>query len=148
GEHGALLAVDEHGQPPRRDLPVELDALALAEPRPDRAPVDVDELVGEDAAVVGARRVPRDVPGGVPLVALGLLVEPAHAVGLDGVVELEHRLDLAGDHSPLHDALLQDFVKTLSSGVPPRLVKNPVVQILNSSVFTTRGRPASSRLAR
>ena len=68
--------------------------------------MDVDELVGEDAAVVGLGRRPRDVAGGVPLVALGLFVEAPHVLGLHGVVELEHGVDRSADHASVHEVLL------------------------------------------
>jgi hypothetical protein len=107
GEHRPLLAVHEDGQAPRGDAPVELDAVALAELLPQRAAVDVDELVGEHAAIVGLGRGPRDVAGGVPLIALGLFVEAPHVLGLHGVVELEHGVDRSADHASVHEVLLE-----------------------------------------
>ena len=68
--------------------------------------MDVDQLVGEHAAVAGLGRRPRDVAGGVPLVALGLLVEAPHVLGLDGVVELEDRVYRSADHASVHEVLL------------------------------------------
>ena len=90
-EQGALLAVHEHAEAPGRDAAVEGDLVRLRQRVPQRAAVDVDELVGDDAAVRGGGRVPRDVRRRVPLIALGLLVEPAQVRGVDGIVEVEGR---------------------------------------------------------
>jgi hypothetical protein len=101
GEHGALLSVHQHGESPGGDAAVQLHPVLLGEALPQRAPVDVHQLVGEDAALGRLGGGPGDVAGGVPLIALGLLVEAAHVLGLDGVVELEDRVVRAGNDAAL-----------------------------------------------
>jgi hypothetical protein len=53
--------------------------------------VDVDEIVGDQPAVTVERNVPVDVAGGVPLVDLRLLVEPAQIGLVAAVVVAEMR---------------------------------------------------------
>src|SRR5579862_760446 len=53
----------------------------------------VDKLVGKDSLLKVERLFPLDIAGGVPLIALGLLVEPAQIGGLDGVGTLPQGIE-------------------------------------------------------
>ena len=60
--------------------------------------MDVDEIVGDQPAIARERHRPVDIRGGVPLIDLGLLVEPAQ-VGLVAAIVVAEvcgvtRLDL------------------------------------------------------
>ena len=97
-QHRAVLARNQGGQPPARDAAVQLDAVGFRHGVPEARAVDVDKVVGDQPAVALERHRPVDVGGGVPLVDLGLLVEPAQ-VGLLAAVVVEKvrgvlRLDL------------------------------------------------------
>ena len=96
-EHGAVLAVQEQAEPPRREAAVQLRLVSGAEPVPVWRAIDVDQLVGEDASVEVNRRRPVDVARGVPLVALGLLVETPELRVLDRVLVLEDRVEPGRD---------------------------------------------------
>ena len=85
-QHGAMLALHQGRQPPARDAAVQLDAVGFRHGVPEARAVDVDEIVGDQPAVALERHRPVDVGGGVPLVDLGLLVEPAQVGLLAGVV--------------------------------------------------------------
>src|SRR3989441_9572265 len=101
-----LFRSHEGGETPCGDSPVELDALGLRQPVPERAPVDVDELVGDRPTVGRWWSGPGNVARGVPLVPLRVLVEPPH-VGLGhAVVEREHRGERRRDRARLHADLL------------------------------------------
>ena len=54
-EHGAVLAVDQRRQTPLGDAAVQLDPLVGGEPVPEFRAVDVDEVVGDQAALAGSR---------------------------------------------------------------------------------------------
>jgi hypothetical protein len=84
-QHGAVLAVEQHAEPPVGEAPVELGALLAAEAVPVRRVVDVDEVVGQHAVGGIERLIPVDVLGGVPLVPLGVLVQPAEIRRVDRV---------------------------------------------------------------
>ena len=93
-QHRAVLALHQGREPPAADATVELDR----GPRtgvPETRAVDVDEIVGDQAAVAVERHRPVDVRGGVPLVDLGLLVEPAQ-VGLVAAVVVAEMRGIAG----------------------------------------------------
>jgi hypothetical protein len=92
-QHGAVLAGHQHRQSPARHGMVDLDPLRWGEPVPEAGAVDVDEVVGNEPAVALERSLPFDVAGGVPLVELRLLVEPAH-VGVLAVVEVAEKRDV------------------------------------------------------
>jgi len=96
-EHGPVLAVEEQAHAPRGEAPVELRPVALAEAIPVGGAVDVDELVGQHALVEIDGTRPVDVARDVPLIPLGVLVEPAELWMLHGVFVLEERLELGGD---------------------------------------------------
>ena len=107
-----MLALDQGGQPPARDAVVELDAVGLRHGIPEARPVDVHEIVGDQAAVPLERHGPVDVLGRIPLVDLGLLIESAQVGLLAAVVVKEMRGVLALD------------LMTVGHGVPPVLLSN------------------------
>jgi hypothetical protein len=90
-QHGAVLALNQGGEPPARDAAVELDAVGFRHGVPEARAVDVDQVIGDQPAVALERHLPVDVGGGVPLVDLGLLVEPAQIGLLAAVVVKEVR---------------------------------------------------------
>ena len=85
-QHGAVLALHQGREPPARDAVVELDAVGFRHGVPETRAVDVDKVVGDQTAVALERHRPVDVGGGVPLVDLRLLVEPAQVGLLTGVI--------------------------------------------------------------
>ena len=75
--------------------------------------MDVYKVVGDQTAVALERHRPVDIAGGVPLVDLGLLVEPAQVGLLAGVVVEKVRrvasLDLVPvGHPFLHVVLMEE----------------------------------------
>src|SRR5205809_203358 len=82
-----------------------VSALRFGRSRPERRAVDVDQLVGDDAAVGRGGLLPGDVLRGVPLVALGVLVEPAEVHLGRAVVVLEHRGHRGRNRPRLHTRL-------------------------------------------
>src|SRR5262249_28832266 len=126
----ALLTVHEHGKAPGRDAAVELHPIGFPERLPERAAVHVDELVGDDATVVGGRRRPADVAGGIPLVPLGVLVE-APDVGLGDLVgEGEGRGEGRGNIQRRH-------------GRPPGVTENRTVQFTTNKCLSSPGAPVN-----
>ena len=84
-QHGAVLAGHQGGDAPSADAAVELDPLRIRQATPELGPVDVDQIVGDQAAVAVERLLPVDIGRGIPLIDLGLLVEPPH-VGVLAIV--------------------------------------------------------------
>ena len=72
-------------EPPPRDIAVELDPLVGGQAIPELGAVNVDEVVGDQPAIAFERPGPVDVGRRVPLIDLGLLVEPPH-VGVLAIV--------------------------------------------------------------
>src|ERR1700716_3609805 len=93
-----MLALHQGGEAPAGDAAVELDAVGIRETLPEACAVDVDEIVRDQPAIALKRHRPVDVAGGVPLIGLGLLVEPAQVRLVAAVVVAEMcgvtRLDL------------------------------------------------------
>src|SRR4051812_27910539 len=106
-QHRAMLALHQSRQPPARDAAVELDAVGLRHRGPEAGAVDVDQVVGDQATVAVQRHRPIDVAGGVPLVVLGLLVQPAQIGLVARIVVTEMRSVTRLDLVPV------------SHGVPP-----------------------------
>jgi len=50
---------------PARDEPVDLDPLRRRQPLPERAAVNIDEIVGDEAAIGVERLLPIDIGGGL-----------------------------------------------------------------------------------
>ena len=90
-QHGAMLALHQGREPPAADAAVELDAVLPGKPIPEVRAVDVHEIVGDQPAIALERHRPVDVGGGVPLVDLRLLVEPAQVRLVAAVVVAEVR---------------------------------------------------------
>jgi hypothetical protein len=112
-KHRAVLARNQGGQPPARDAAVQLDAVGLRHGVPEPRAVDVYKVVRNQPAVALERYRPVDVGGGVPLVDLGLLVEPAQVGLFTGVVVEKVRgvlcLDLVPfGHGVLHIVLMEE----------------------------------------
>ena len=63
------------------------NSLRLGQPIPKFRPVNVDQIVGDQAAVAVKRLLPVDIGRSVPLIDLGLLVEPPH-IRLFAVVDM------------------------------------------------------------
>ena len=57
--------------------------------------MNVDEIVGDQAAIAVERLFPIDIGRGVPLIDLGLLVKPPH-VGMLAVVDVAEIRGIAG----------------------------------------------------
>ena len=112
-KHRAVLARNQGRQPPARDAAVQLDAVGLRHGVPEARAVDVHKVVRDQPAVALERHRPVDIGGGVPLVDLGLLVEPAQ-VGLLAAVVVEKvrrvvRFDLMPvGHAFLHVVLMEE----------------------------------------
>ena len=73
--------------------------------------MDVHKVVRDQAAVALQRHRPVDIGGGVPLVDLGLLVEPAHMVAAVVVEKVRRvvRFDLMSvGHAFLHVVLMEE----------------------------------------
>src|SRR5436305_1887163 len=70
----AVRAMHQGREAPERDTPVGLDALRGRQPLPERAAVDIHEVVGDQPAIAVERLLPINVGGRVPLVELGLLI--------------------------------------------------------------------------
>src|SRR5260370_1278025 len=97
-QHGAMLALHQGREAPAAHTAVELDAVGLRQTVPEARAMDVDEIVGDQPAIALERHRPVDVAGGVPLIDLGLLIEPAQVRLVAAVVVAEvcgvARLDL------------------------------------------------------
>src|SRR5262249_44249277 len=92
-----------------------------------------------DATIAGRRRAPRDVLRRVPLVALGVLVEPAKVSLGRAVVVLEHRRHRARNRPRLHGNLQEKPM----SFVEYRAV--PIIRSPPGSVNGLRSGPGRGR---
>ena len=138
GQQGALLAVHQDREPPGGDATVQRDAVGLRQALPERAAVDVDQLVRDHAPVRRKRVGPGNVLGGIPLIALGVLVESPH-VGLgDAVLEGERRRVRRGDREGFHWGSIAECYRGRHDAAPRRDRRSHV----------HRGRPASRPRAR
>src|SRR5208282_469523 len=95
GEHRALLTMEELGEAPAGEFDIELTLRLAIKLVPDGAAVAVDHPVVEDSRFELHRLRPVDILRHVPLVALGVFVEPAHVRGVDGVVALIDGIETA-----------------------------------------------------
>ena len=84
-QHRTMLAMHQGREPPPGDIAIELDPLVGGQPLPEPGAVDVDEVVGDQPAIAFERPGPVDVGRRVPLIDLGLLVEPPH-IGVLAIV--------------------------------------------------------------
>ena len=93
-QHRAVLARHQGREPPPGDTAVELDPLRRRQAVPESGPMNIDEIVGNQPAVAVERLSPVDIGRRIPLIDLGLLVEPPH-IGLFAVVDMAEMRDVA-----------------------------------------------------
>lgn len=90
-----MLTVHQGRQAPPRDIAVELDPFVGGQAVPEFRTVNVDEVVGDQAAVALERPGPVNVGRGIPLIDLGLLIKPPH-VGVLRIVVMPEIRGVAG----------------------------------------------------
>ena len=94
-QHRAVLTMHERRDPPARHEAVDLDLLRRRQPVPERGAVNIDQIVGDQPAIAVERLLPVDIGRGIPLVELGLLVEPPH-IGVLAIVIMAEIRGIAG----------------------------------------------------